>query len=150
MVVYIANASCHVSLPIRSKHYISNQGLLGQYRLTEHTCSFSSKRPTSYSTDAHICSWKLPSATLRVSSSFDQWAVDFLCRALRQNRGRGNYHWSGFAGQFPVSNFVVTLRFLKSPGNCHLNISNTLDLGRWCPVTVGDMTIYLSSVICPF
>lgn len=104
MVVYIVDASCHVSLPGRSKHYIFNLGLLDQQRLTEHACSVSSKCLASYSTDTHICSWKLPSAT---SMSLVLLTSDFLCLALRQTEvvglKRGSYHCFTYAGQFEDS-----------------------------------------------
>lgn len=45
--------------------------------------------------------------------------------------------------EVPKSNLAVALHFLKSSGNCHLNISNTTALGRWW---VGDMTMNLSSI----
>lgn len=83
MVVYIVNASRHVSLPVHSKYYIINQGLLDQYRLTERACYFSSECPTSYSTDTHICSWKLPSSTQFL---FHFWVESSWCSKTKQRQ----------------------------------------------------------------
>lgn len=120
MVVDTANASCHISLPILSKHYIFNQGLLDQYRLTKHACSFSSKCPTSFSVDTHICSWKLPNAILFLFYFFtsEQMIIYFLLEDKTEEVGQGGKMVIASVLQdslkVTISNPIVTIIFLRS------------------------------------
>lgn len=123
MVVHITNAFCLVSLPTCSKHYIFNQGLFDQYRLliTEHSRSFSSKRPTSFSTDTHLF---LEAAQCSFLSLLLLTTEQLTFCALLQEKTEAN-------DSVLQDILSYALQFPKSTGECRSNISNATHFGRW-------------------